>query len=128
VARRLTVVIVGGGIAFVLVGWILFRRRRRDGEVAEIERRYGDLIVAVEAGMRSPGSERRVSTMEALVRIAERYDRLVLHEEHWGGHSFLVDDAGLVYRYDVGAPPDATTEIRLDDARRHRNGRVSTAD
>ncbi len=128
VARRLTVVIVGGGIAFVLVGWILFRRRRRDGEVAEIERRYGDLIVAVEAGMRSPGSERRVSTMEALVRIAERYDRLVLHEQHWGGHSFLVDDAGLVYRYDVGTPPDATTEIRFDEAHRLRNGRLSAAD
>lgn len=128
VARRLSLVIVGSGIAFVLASGILVRRRRRDGEVAEIERRYGDLIVAVEAGMRIPGSERRVSTMEALVRIAERYDRLVLHEEHWGGHSFLVDDAGLVYRYDVGAPPDATTEIRFDEARRLRTGRVNTAD
>jgi hypothetical protein len=128
VARRVSLIIVGSGIAFVLAGGILFRRRRREGEVAEIERRYGDLIVAVEAGVRTPASERRVSTMEALVRIAERYDRLVLHEEHWGGHSFLVDDAGLVYRYDVGAPPDATTEIRFDEARRLRNGRVSTAD
>ena len=116
VARRLSLIIAGGGIAFALAGWILFRRRRRGGEVAEIERRYGDLIVAVAAGVRSPASERRVSTMQELVRIAERYDRLVLHEEHRGRHSFLVDDAGLVYRYDVGAAWDATTEIRLDEA------------
>jgi hypothetical protein len=128
VARRLSLLIAGGGIAVALAGWILFRRRRRDGEVAEIERRYGDLIVAVETGGRTPGSERRVATIEALVRIAERYDRLVLHEEHGGGHSFLVDDAGLVYRYDVGRSPDATTEIRLDEALRFRTGRVSTAD
>jgi signal peptidase I len=128
VARHLSLIIAGSGIAFVLAGGILFRRRRQDGEVAEIERRYGDLIVAVAAGERLPGSERRVSTMEALVRIAERYDRLVLHEEHWGGHSFLVDDAGVVYRYDVGAPPDATTEIRFDEARHLHAGRVSTAD
>ena len=112
-----------------LAGAFLFRRRRRDGEVAEIERRYGDLIVAVAAGARSPGSERRVATMEALVRIAERYDRLVLHEEHGGRHSFLVDDAGLVYRYDVGATPDATTEIRSVDALRfHAGHRMSAAD
>jgi signal peptidase I len=128
VARRISLVVVGGGIALALAGWIVFRRRRRDGEVAEIERRYGDLIVAVAAGARLPASERRVSTMEALVRIAERYDRLVLHEEHGGRHSFLVDDAGLVYRYDVGASTDATTEIRLDEALRFRTGRVSTAD
>jgi hypothetical protein len=128
VARRLSLIIVGSGIAFVLAGGVLFRRRRRDGEVAAIERRYGDLIVPVAAGARLPGSERRVSTMDALVRIAERYDRLVLHEEQGGCHSFLVDDAGTVYRYDVGVAPDAPTEIRLDDALRFRAGRMSAAD
>lgn len=128
VARRSSLVIAGAGIALALAAGILFRRRRRDGEVAEIQRRYGDLIVAVAAGARLPGSERQVSTMDALVRIAERYDRLVLHEEHGGRHSFLVDDAGLVYRYDVGATPDATTEIHFDEALRLRAGRMSTAD
>jgi hypothetical protein len=33
----------------------------------------------------------------------------VLHEVHGGGHSFLVDDAGVIYRYDVGASSDAIT-------------------
>jgi hypothetical protein len=128
VARRMSLVIVGSGIVFAVAGGILFRRRRRDGEVAEIARRYGDLIVAVAAGERLPGSERRVSTMEALARIAERYDRLVLHEEQGGCHSFLVDDAGTVYRYDVGVVPDATTELRFDEALRFRAGRMSAAD
>ena len=128
VARRVSLVIVGGGVVLALAGAILFRRRRRDGEVAEIERRYGDLIVAVAPGARLPGSERRVPTMDALVRIAERYDRLVLHEEHGDFHSFLVDDAGTVYRYDVGAAPDAPTEIRFDEALRFRAGRMSAAE
>ena len=66
--------------------------------------------------------------MDALVRIAERYDRLVLHEEQGACHSFLVDDAGTVYRYDVGVAPDAPTEIRFDDALRFRAGRMSAAD
>jgi signal peptidase I len=128
VARRLSLVVAGCGIALAFAAAILFRRRRRDGEVAEIERRYGDLIVEVAVGARLPGSERRVATIDALVRIAERYDRLVLHEVHGGGHSFLVDDAGVIYRYDVGASSDAITEIRLDETLRFRTGRVSAAD
>ena len=101
-ARRLALVTLGAGLVAALAGGGFFLRRRRNDELAAIERRYGDLIVAVAAGARPQAPERRVATMEALVRIAERYDRLVLHEERDGLHSFLVDDAGLVYRYDAG--------------------------
>ena len=55
VARRVSLVIAGSGIVLALAGGILFRRRRRDGEVAEIERRYGDLIVAVARGRAASG-------------------------------------------------------------------------
>ena len=44
------------------------------------------------------------------------------------GHSFLVDDAGVVYRYDIGSRPEETTEIRLDAALRPRPSHLQAAD
>jgi signal peptidase I len=127
-ARRLALVTLGAGLVATLASGAFFLRRRRDDELAAIERRYGDLIVAVAAGVRPQAPERRVATMEALVRIAERYDRLVLHEERDGLHSFLVDDAGLVYRYDVGGPAEATTEIRPANTLRPRPVHIRSVD
>jgi hypothetical protein len=50
--------------------------------------------------------------MEALVLIADRYERLILHEPGRGLDSFLVEDDGVVYRHDVvhPLPPAAEPE------------------
>jgi signal peptidase I len=111
-ARRLALAVTGAGISLTLTAAFLLLRRRED-ELAAIERRFGDIIVPVAADAHRQSSERRVATIDALARIAERYDRLILHETRAGGHSFLVDDAGVVYRYDLGASPDETTAVRL---------------
>ena len=39
-------------------------------------------------------------------RVAERYDRVVLHWHEGRGHVYLVDDGSAVYRYRVGVAPD----------------------
>jgi signal peptidase I len=127
-ARRLAVTLTGAGIVLALAAAAFLLLRRRDDELAAIERRFGDLIVPVAAGAHRRSSERAVATIDDLARIAERYDRLILHETRPGGHSFLVDDAGVVYRFDVGAPPEETTEIRLDDAPRPRPSHLQAAD
>ena len=127
-ARRLAVVVAGIGIVLTLAAAAFLLPRRRDDELAAIERRFGDLIVPVAPGSYRHASERTVATIDALVRVAERYDRLILHETRAGGHSFLVDDAGVVYRYDIGSPPEETTEIRLDDALRPRPAHLQAAD
>lgn len=127
-ARRLALALAGSGIALALTAAAFLLQRRRDDEAAAIQRRFGDLIVPVSPGPHHHSSERTVATIDALVRIAERYDRLILHEARADGHSFLVDDAGLVYRYDIGAAPEETTEIRLDDALRPQPPRLRAAD
>ena len=43
-----------------------------------------------------------VTTMEGLVRLAERYERMILHEVFEGVHSYLVEEDGVVYRYRTG--------------------------
>jgi glucose-6-phosphate 1-dehydrogenase len=40
-----------------------------------------------------------LADMEALVRLAKRYERLILHSEKGDEHTFVVDDAGSIYRY-----------------------------
>jgi hypothetical protein len=45
-----------------------------------------------------------VADMEALVEIAERYDRSILHETTDDGEAFWVTDESGQFRYAVGAP------------------------
>jgi hypothetical protein len=127
-ARRFALALAGAGLGLALAACALLLLRRRDDELETIQRRFGDLIVPVTPGLQRNSSEHKVATIDALVRIAERYDRLILHETRGGGHSFLVDDAGVVYRYDIGSPPEETTEIRLDAALRPRPSHLQAAD
>jgi signal peptidase I len=109
-ARQLCLAVAGAGLACLLLGGVLTLLRRRGDEVAAIGRRYGDWIVEIAPGERPIGSERRVATMGALARLAERYERLILHERSERGDAFLVEDDGIVYRYEVAqveGGPDA---------------------
>jgi signal peptidase I len=109
-ARRLALGTVAAGLAALLTAAALTLLRRRDDEVAAIQRRYAELLVTVAPRGRDRAGERRVESIGALARIAERYDRLILHEEDAGRHSFLVEDAGVVFRYDVVRPHEDTDE------------------
>lgn len=51
-----------------------------------------------------------VESTEALARVAERYERFILHSETGGGHTFLVDDGATLYRYVTGGPLPADQE------------------
>ena len=126
-ARRFGLALAGAGIVLALAA-VAFCCCAAATTSWKIQRRFGDLIVPVAPGWQRRSSERTVATIEALVRVAERYDRLVLHETRAGGHSFLVDDAGVVYRYDIGSPPEEATEIRLDSALRPRPSHLHAAD
>ena len=108
--RPVGLLILGVGAALLAVATILVLGGRRGDEVDEIERRYGDLLVDVASRQRL-SCDRRVASFAALARIAERYDRLILHESHAEGHSYLVEDAGVVFRYDVGTFDDETLEL-----------------
>jgi hypothetical protein len=48
--------------------------------------------------------------MEALVKIAERYDRMILHETNDRSDVFSVADDGVLYRYIVVAEREVEPE------------------
>jgi signal peptidase I len=82
----------------------LVQPRGRD-EVARIRSRYGRLIVPVAHVSQLPGvAVIDVTDMDALVRIAEHYERSILYEAGDHGHSFWVTDESGQFRYAVGAP------------------------
>jgi signal peptidase I len=98
-----------GGIALisgVLLLMLAFTRPRgRREEPAEIQARYGRMIVPVERVWQEPGvAVIDVADMDSLVQIAERYDRSILHEATDEGDAFWVTDESGQFRYAIGAP------------------------
>ena len=92
----------------------LARPRPRD-ESAAIRARYGRLIVPVARVWQLPGvAVIDVADMEALVRIAEHYDRSILHEAADDGEAFWVTDESGQFRYAVGAPAGTADEEIVD--------------
>jgi signal peptidase I len=88
----------------------LVRSRRRD-ESARARARYGDLIVAVTRFSPLPGVPViDVADMDALARIAEHYDRSILHELLDNGEVFWVADESGQFRYALGRPHTSTSE------------------
>lgn len=106
-ARRIAL----GAIALLvlaLLATVAFVRPRRRNESAAIMARYGYLIVPVAHVGQLPGAPViDVADMESLVRIAEHYDRSILHEQTDGGEAFWVTDESGQFRYAVGAPGQA---------------------
>ncbi len=82
----------------------LLRPRRRD-ESASIRARYGGLIIPVERVWQQPGvAIIDVADIEALVRIADHYDRSILHELTDYGEAFWVTDESGQFRFWIAAP------------------------
>ncbi len=103
--------------AGVLFAVLLLRRRPAD-PAARIQARHGNLIVPIAA--MAPDAGRPpidVVSFEALVQLAERSERLILH--HHGEHAdtYLVDDLGTMYRYQarptVPPPPPAPASPQI---------------
>ncbi len=105
---------LGGILAVVLalLAAVAFIRPRVRGQSAAIRARYGRMIVAVERVWQLPGvAVIDVADMAALARIAERYDRSILHETTAFGEAFWVTDESGQFRYAIGAVEPSTVEL-----------------
>ena len=99
--RVLAVLALLLAVAAGIVGAVSRRREEQASEVERILHDHKHLIVSGDAEMPPGLPVTDVADMEALVRLAERYERLVLHSEDGDDHTFVVDDAGSIYRYRV---------------------------
>jgi signal peptidase I len=93
-------------LALLLAGLIGFvsRRSSAGSEGARIRRRYAPLLLPV-APMPTPAGRPVVDVTEfkTLVRLAERYDLLVLHWTRSGIDTFVVQDDATTFRYRTGS-------------------------
>jgi signal peptidase I len=103
------------GVLAALAGAALFgfalTRGHEGDEPDRIAARYGAWLVDVAPRPRAGESVLDVTTMEGLVRLAERYDRMILHEVFEGAHSYLVEEDGVVYRYRSGLPAESVRQM-----------------
>jgi signal peptidase I len=102
---------IGALAAAALLALGLVREREGD-EPALIATRYDAWLVDVAPRPRTDEYVLDVTTMEGLVRLAERYDRMILHELFEGAHSYLVEEDGVVYRYRTGTPEPEPAPLR----------------
>ena len=61
-----------------------------------------------------------VADIDALARVAEHYDRSILHEKTERGETFWVADESGQFRYALGAPARSDDAPALDRGRRAR--------
>jgi len=100
--------------AAALAAWRMRRDRRAD-EPTRIQSRYGEaMIAAVQSTLIGGGDLVEVESIEALARLAERYQSLMIHEQTATGHAYLVADNGTVYAYFVHTTePEPAVRERL---------------
>ena len=72
----------------------------------EIPARYRSMLVPVGKPRHSAvdGWVVDVDSFQALAQLADHYDRLILHQQHTKGESYLVEEGGVAYRYTPAAP------------------------
>ncbi|MGZ8716420.1 MAG: DUF5305 family protein, partial [Gaiellaceae bacterium] len=107
--------VIGGLASLVLLLLALatrVARRPPADEAARMRARYGRWIVRVADA--SPASRVvDLTDFGDLARIAERYDRLILQDEHTD--AFVVEEEGVSYRWRPGAPAPADALARIAD-------------
>ena len=91
-----------GALAAVLA--VLLRRNRAFDEAARIRARYAHLLVPILIGEDLGWPPVDVTSFKALVRLAESAGQLILHHQADAVDTYLVNDNGTVYRYQITLP------------------------
>ena len=116
VAKARWVAGAGTALSLLLLALVAItvRSSSRD-EAAQIQARYGRMIVPVESvSSNAASSIVEVTEIESLIALARRYDRAVLHESSANGHRYVVENEGTLYSYTFVEPVD----LDPDDAGR----------
>jgi signal peptidase I len=102
--------VAAGGAGLILaavllaVATVVERRTRVPGEAAAIERRLRRGLLTVESiDVSEVVAVVEVASIDALVAIAQEYERLVLHQQRGDAHAYTVLEDGTIYRYELAA-------------------------
>jgi signal peptidase I len=91
--------IVTSLVVLVLGGALLVSRGGADEPATQIALRHGSRIVHARAVVPEERWVTEVDDIDDLARIADAYDRVILHVTENGSDVYLVDDGIAVYRY-----------------------------
>lgn len=125
-ARKSSIVGVGLALLVALFLWSYSWRESEDDEAAAIEARYRSWLVPV-TKVGSAKKRIQVADMDALARVADRYERMILHVASDAHHKYVVQENGIDYVFELGStsvPRDAgstlgrTRQVRLREERR----------
>jgi signal peptidase I len=94
--------LISGGLSVLLA--ILLRRNQAFDEAARIRTRYGHLLVPIVVGEDLGWPPVDVTTFKALARLAESTGQLILHHQADAVDTYMVNDNGTVYRYQIKLP------------------------
>jgi signal peptidase I len=83
---------------------VLLKRNRAFDEAARIRSRYGHLLVPILVGEDLGWPPVDVTSFKALARLAESAGQLILHHQADAVDTYLVNDSGTVYRYQIKLP------------------------
>jgi signal peptidase I len=92
------------GLVISIAATVFFYLRKRSEpfeETFQIQSQYGHLIVPIVAGEDLGWPPVDVPSIKSLVRLAESGQRLILHTRSDNIDTYLVNDEGTVYRYQV---------------------------
>ena len=92
-----------GLLVSVPIAVFAFLRKRGEAfeESVKIQAQYGHLLVPIVAGEDLGWPPVDVSNIKALARLAESGQRLILHNRSGHVDTYMVNDEGTVYRYQV---------------------------
>lgn len=94
--------LLAGAVSILLA--ILLRRNQAFDEAARIRARYAHLLVPILVGEDLGWPPVDVTDIKALVRLAESAGQLILHHRADAVDTYLVNDNGTVYRYQIKLP------------------------
>jgi signal peptidase I len=112
-ARALSAYLALGALLAAVAFTLAARLSVPTSEGAGIRRRYGSLLVRVDPMPTPPGRPVvNVPEFKTLVRLAERYELMILHWARNNAETFIVQDEGTTYRYrcNVSHSPVPTDE------------------
>jgi hypothetical protein len=94
--------LLAAGLSVFLV--VLLQRNQAFDEAARIRARYSHLLVPIVVGEDLGWPPVDVTSFKALARLAESAGQLVLHHQADAVDTYLVNDNGTVYRYQITLP------------------------